>query len=113
MTVPLLADENVDHRIVHRLEHYGHDVEHVDFVRSLDKGAPDDRIADYSLETGRPILTNDDDFLTDFTGGEFAGILFIEDESLDPSIVADITNEILEAIDEPDGRVFYVSRNWL
>ncbi|WP_436910062.1 DUF5615 family PIN-like protein [Halosimplex marinum] len=113
MTVPVLADENVDHRVVHRLEHYGIDVEHVDFAAELEKGCSDSRIAEYSRETGRVVLTNDDDFLRTFDSGDLAGILFIEDESLSPSSVADIVSEILGAIDDPQGRVFYVSGNWL
>lgn len=27
-----LADENVDHRVMYRLEHYGHDAVHVDLA---------------------------------------------------------------------------------
>lgn len=113
MTIPILADENVDHRILHRLEHYGVDVVHVDFVAELDKGCSDDRIAAYSLETGRMILTNDDDFLSAYGGDEFAGVLFVENDSLAPSTVADIVNVIVGAVDDADGRVFYVSENWL
>jgi predicted nuclease of predicted toxin-antitoxin system len=113
MTVPVLADENVDHRVVHRLEHYGVDVEHVDFAAELEKGCPDSRIAEYSSETGRVVLTNDDDFLGTFDSGDLAGILFVEDESLSPSSVADIVSEILGATDDPQGRAFYVSENWL
>ncbi len=45
MSLRLLADENVDHRVVHLLRHYGHDVEHVDFVSTLGKGIGDRRIA--------------------------------------------------------------------
>ena len=113
MSVSVLADENVDHRVVYRLEHYGYDVVHVDFLAELEKGCPDTAIAAYSLDTGRPILTNDDDFLTEFGDGAFAGLLFIEDDSLPPATVADIVTEILALVDDPDGRVFYVSRNWL
>mgnify|MGYP000548428296 CR=1 FL=1 len=113
MTAPVLADENVDHRVVHRLEHYGIDVEHVDFTSELNKGCPDGRIAEYSRETGRVVLTNDDDFLSSFGSDDLAGVLFVEDESLDYATVAEIVNAILEAIDGPEGRVFYVSENWL
>jgi predicted nuclease of predicted toxin-antitoxin system len=113
MTVPVLADENVDHRVVHRLEHYGIDVEHVDYASELDKGCADSRIAAYSRETGRVVLTNDDDFLTAFDSSDFTGVLFINDESLSASSVADIVSETLAAVDDPDGRVFYVSENWL
>jgi hypothetical protein len=47
MTVRILADENIDHRVVHRLDNYGHDVEHVDFASGLDKGSDDASVATY------------------------------------------------------------------
>jgi predicted nuclease of predicted toxin-antitoxin system len=53
MTARILADENVDHRVVHRLENYGYDIEHVDFASGLEKGSGDTDVADYSLETER------------------------------------------------------------
>lgn len=34
----LILDENVEHEVFHRLDNYGHDVEHVDFVTELGKG---------------------------------------------------------------------------
>lgn len=112
MSLRLLADENVDHRIVHRLEHYGHDVEHVDFVSELGKGVDDERIVAYSLETDRAILTSDSDFLVAFDASEYGGLLFVEDETLTVSEVADIVDAIDGAIDDADG-LFYVSSNWL
>jgi hypothetical protein len=93
MTVRILADENVDHRVVHRLEHYGYDVEHVDFVPALGKGTDDEQIAQYSTDTDRAVLTSDDDFLTGFDPGDYAGLLLIEDDSLSPATVADIVHE--------------------
>lgn len=59
------------------------------------------------------MLTNDEDFLRAFGSSDFTGVLFIDDESLSASTVADIVSEILAAVDDPDGRVFYVSENWL
>lgn len=41
MVYRLILDENVEHEVLHRLENYGHDVEHVDFVPSLGKGTDD------------------------------------------------------------------------
>ena len=49
MSFRILADEDVDHRVVHRLRHYGHDVEHVDFVAELGKGIDGGSIAQYPL----------------------------------------------------------------
>lgn len=37
MTFRVLADENVDHRTVNRLSHYGHAVEHIDFVPASER----------------------------------------------------------------------------
>ncbi|MEF8843237.1 MAG: DUF5615 family PIN-like protein [Haloarculaceae archaeon] len=50
MTYRLLLDENVEYEVLHRLENYGHDVEHVDFVPGLGKGTDDDSIAQYSSD---------------------------------------------------------------
>lgn len=114
MSLRVLADENIDHRTVHRLEHYDHDVEHVDFVATLGKGTDDARIARYSLDADRLVLTSDDDFLTDFTDDEYRGLLFIEDETLSTATVADIAPTIAETVDHDriEG-VLYVSPNWL
>ena len=49
MAYRLLLDENVEREVYHRLDSYGHDVEHVDFSPELGKGASDDDLADYSI----------------------------------------------------------------
>lgn len=114
MSFRLLADENVDHRVVHRLRHYGHDVEHVDFVPDLGKGIGDRRIARYSLDEDRLILSSDDDFLADVDEDQYRGLLFIEDETLDPEAVAEIVHSISELVDhERIEGIFYVSLDWL
>ena len=41
MVYRLILDENVEHEVFHRLDNYGHDVEHVDFVPELGKGTAD------------------------------------------------------------------------
>ncbi|WP_318570649.1 DUF5615 family PIN-like protein [Salinigranum marinum] len=63
MAYRLILDENVEREVFHRLENYGHDVEHVDFVPELGKGTADHPIAQYSLDTDRVIVTYDDDFV--------------------------------------------------
>lgn len=93
----ILADENVECRVVHRLDHYGHDVENVDFVGSLGKGTDDGEIAQYSVETNRLILTNDDDFLREFDEPAYSGVLFIENETLSTTEIADIVHGISTA----------------
>jgi len=114
MSFRVLADENVDHRVVHRLRHYGHDVEHVEFVPALGKGTNDEAIAQYSLSSDRLLLTSDDDFLTDLGEEEYSGLLFIEDETLSAERVSDIVYAIAEVVDQEDVEgVFYVSPEWL
>lgn len=114
MSFRLLADENVDHRVVHRLEHYGHDIEHVDFVAELGKGSADEKIAEYCRTTNRLLVTNDDDFLTDFDEEDHQGLLFIGDETLSAEQIADILHTIATTVDqETIQNVFYVSSAWL
>lgn len=114
MTLRLLADENVDHRVVHRIDHFGHDIEHVDFVPALGKGCSDEAIAQYSEDENRLVLTNDDDFLTGFTDDDYRGLLFIADDSLSGDGIAAIVHAIGETLEaeQLDG-VIYVSSNWL
>lgn len=114
MSFRILADENVDHRVVHRLRHYGHDVEHVDFVAELGKGTSDESIARYSRSSNRLLLTNDTDFLTDFDEEAYNGLLFLEDETLSTEQVSDIVHAIAEVVNQETVQgVFYVSREWL
>lgn len=47
MAYRLLLDENVEHEVHHRLENYGHDVAHVNFVAELGTGTDDGSIAQY------------------------------------------------------------------
>lgn len=63
MAYRLLLDENVEYEVFHRLENYGHDVVHVDFVADLGKGTDDLSIAQFSRDTDRIIVTDDDDFV--------------------------------------------------
>lgn len=114
MSLRLLADENVDQRVVHRLSHFGHDVEHVDFVTELGKGSDDGTIADHSLESERLVPTNDDDFLTEFHVDDFHGLLFIEDETLPAEHVSDIVHATGEHVDSTQvSGVIYVRSTWL
>lgn len=104
----------IDHRIVHRLEHYGHDIEHVEYVSELGKGTDDEDIAAYSLDTDRLILTYDDDFLREFDASDYRGLLFIENDTLTSETVSDIVHTMSEHIDhEQADNVLYVSTNWV
>jgi hypothetical protein len=57
MRYRLILDENVEHEFFHRLNNYGHDIEHVDFVSEPGKRTTDYPIAQYSQDTGRVIPT--------------------------------------------------------
>lgn len=48
MAYRLILDKNVEHDVLHRLDNYGHGVEHVDFVPRLGKGTDDYPIAQQS-----------------------------------------------------------------
>lgn len=114
MSFRVLADENVDHRVVHRLRHNGHDVKHVEFVNTLGKGTNDESIARYSHSSNRLLLTNDDDFLTDFNEEAYSGLPFLEDETLSAEQVADIVHAIAEIVNQETVQgIFYVSREWI
>lgn len=63
MTYRLLLDENVEHDVLELLTRRGHDVEHVDFVPNLGKGATDPEIGAYSRTEDRLVVTYDDDFV--------------------------------------------------
>lgn len=110
----VIADENIEHRVVYRLDHYGHDVEHIDFVVPLGKGTSDEEIVQYSVEADRLILTNDDDFLREFDEPAHNGVLFIGDETLSTTEIADIVHAISTAVSQSDVTgIFYVSEKWI
>ena len=109
----ILADENVEQATINYLRKLGHDVEWVGDVEELDLGADDGAIATYGRETNRLVLTQDDDFFTQFDIQDIAGILFQEDQTLSAREVGDVVHELSEHIDQSDVTLEYVSRNWL
>jgi hypothetical protein len=94
MAYRLILDENVEHEVLHRLENYGHDVEHVDFVPELGKGTADKPIARYSLDTDRVIVTYDDDFVLVVEEGTYRAVLYFGDATLSVEQVADIIHAV-------------------
>jgi hypothetical protein len=94
MTYRLVLDENVEHEVFRRLENYGHDVEHVDFVPELGKGTDDHPIAQYSLDTDRLIVTYDDDFVLEVDDTDYRGTLYIDDATLSVETVADVVHTV-------------------
>ncbi|WP_227739028.1 DUF5615 family PIN-like protein [Halorientalis pallida] len=62
----LLADENVEPATINYLRKLDHDVEQVGNAPELHLGIDDESIATYADESNRLVLTQDDDFFTDF-----------------------------------------------
>lgn len=89
MPYRLLLDGNVEHEVLGRLENEGHDVEHVDLSPGLGKGATDEALARYSVETDRTIVTYDD-FVRGVPADRYRAVLFFEDQSLSAEEIADI-----------------------
>ena len=86
----LLLDENIEREAFDRLNDAGDDVEHVDFVSKLDKGASDTDLARYSIETDRTIVTYDDDFIEDVPPSQYRAVLFFEDETISAREITEI-----------------------
>lgn len=114
MSYRLLLDENVEHVVRHRLENYGHDVEHVDLVPGLGKGTDDQSIAALTLSEDRVLVTYDDDFVLSVSEDEFLAALYIPDAALPANTVADLVHEVSHHYpqSELDGLV-YVGTEWL
>lgn len=90
MSYRLLLDENVEHEVFHRLESKYHDIEHVDFVPTLEKGTSDEMLAQYSVENDRTIVTYDDDFIGTLSDSEYRAVIFFEDDTMSAREVAEI-----------------------
>lgn len=93
----LLLDENVEREVYARLAAGDHDVRHIDDVQSLEKGASDEAVAAYSLETDRTIVTYDDDFVDGVPSDTFRAVLFFEDDTMPARSVARIVDAMAEA----------------
>jgi predicted nuclease of predicted toxin-antitoxin system len=114
MVYRLILDENVEHEVFHRLENYGHDVEHVDFVPELGKGAADHPIARYSLANDRVIVTYDDDFVLEVDEETYRAVLYFDDATLSVEEVADIIHAVSQHYPQAELQgLEYVSEEWL
>ena len=114
MTYRLLLDENIEHEVLHRLENYGHDVKHIDYISALGKGTDDNSIGEYSLREDRVIVTYDDDFVTDLGPDAFRAVLYFDDVSLSSIQVADILHTMSQHYPQEELRgVEFVGRSWL
>lgn len=110
----LILDENVEHETFHRLQNYGHDVKHVDFVPELGKGTADYPIAQYSDKTDRVIVTYDDDFVLEVDEEMFRAVLYFDDAALSVEQVADIIHAISQHYPQAELQgLEYVGKEWL
>lgn len=110
----LLLDENVEHEVAARLEDRGHDVEHVDGVSRLGKGADDVALARYSIETDRTIVTYDDDFIEGVTPDRYRAVLFFEEDTISSKEMADVIDAMAQVYphEQVDG-LQKTGREWL
>jgi predicted nuclease of predicted toxin-antitoxin system len=114
MVYRLILDENVEHEVCHRLANYGHDVEHVDFVPELGKGTADHPIAQYSLDTGRVVVTYDDDFVLEVDEETYRAVLYFDDATLSVDQVADVIHAVSQNYPQVELRgLEYVGKEWL
>lgn len=114
MVYRLVLDENVEHEVLHRLDNYGHDVEHVDFVPELGKGAADNSIAQYSLDTDRVIVTYDDDFVLEVDEDDYRAVLYFGDATLSIEQVADVIHAVSQGYPQEELQgLEYVGKEWL
>lgn len=113
MPYRLLFDENVEHEVRDRLADR-HDVEHVDFVPQLGKGATDAALGRYSVETDRTIVTYDDDFVGTVSPDQYRAVLFFENDTLPASDVAAIIDAMSAVYphEEVEG-LQKVGREWI
>lgn len=113
MSYRILCDENIELATVNYLRKLDHDVQRVPEVSTLNEGDPDARLADYSRETDRLVLTQDQDFLDEVAPEETAGILFQTDQHLSGRRAGTIVDEIATYIPQEQVTLEYVTEQWL
>jgi predicted nuclease of predicted toxin-antitoxin system len=112
--ITLLLDENIEPQVRHRLEHYGHPVEHVLSHQTLRASDPDWKLAQYSVENEALLVTYDGDFKSEIHSSEYWGALLISDDDWSATEVADTVHSILTHYDEDSlKRLNLVGREWL
>lgn len=114
MVYRLLLDENVEHEVRHRLDNYGHDVEHVDDVSNLGKGINDGSIGGYSKDHDRIVVTYDDDFVLELSESDYRAVFYFGDETLSAKQVADVIHRVTEVYpQEKVNGLHYLGEEWL
>ena len=108
----VLADEEMESLVVHRLKNYSHDVIHVARHDDL-RGSSDARIYEIAAEGDRVVLTHDDDFLK-MPEAEHDGVLFVPNSNMSSDRIADAVNEISKHVPQEGlNTVVQVTEDWL
>lgn len=102
------CDENIKRSISVLLAQEGHDIVRVQDELGL--STPDSEIIDYCNETGRVLLTNDDDF---FTFDTHPGICFLEAQRTDPRDVATVLRRLERHVEDLSDAVWHIPDGWI
>lgn len=99
MTYRVLCDENVPERTVEHLGEAGIDAVHV--ADEPGSGSPDDRVAGFSSDRDRLLVTNDDDdFLGESTYPDLV-VLYCPDNAVDGHVLAARIDELASLVPDP------------
>jgi predicted nuclease of predicted toxin-antitoxin system len=114
MSLPLLLDEMVEHEVMHRLENFGHDVEHVTVHNNICRGDSDRTLAEYSLEAERIVVTYDSDWVENLSDDQFHCAIVIGNERLSAKEVSQIVHNMCRTYPESQFRGLQkAGQNWL
>jgi len=109
MSYRVLCDENIELATTNYLEKLGHDAVRVTEITELNEDDSDERLARYSRNTDRLVLTQDADFLTEISPTETAGVLAQRDQSLSAREVGDIVDEMSTYLPQNELTLEYVT----
>lgn len=114
MRVSFLLDENIAAPLADKLEKADHDVERVVDVNELGEGVDDATIRRYAVESGRLIVTSDDDFVQMPTDSH-SGVFYVPDQSLAPHELYHVIQRVIEAFPNREAMetVTYITADWL
>lgn len=104
----LCCDENIKRSVTVLFEQEGYDVVRVQ--DELELGYADAEIIDFCRETGRILVTNDDDFF-DFTA--HPGILFLAEQRTAPRKVVTAVQRLDRHVSDLSDTVWHVPDGWI
>jgi predicted nuclease of predicted toxin-antitoxin system len=101
MALRLLLDEQVEPSVRRYLEREGYDVVRTRDVDDLGAGSADDEVAASSKQTGRSILTNDDDFFSQIDA-DLPVVFYFPNQRLSASRITSILGAVEEQFTEAE-----------